>query len=274
MPLKGIDYAFAPHPSPSQIKAAGMHWVGRYVSSYGPNDTNGKNLVPAEQKALHAAGLEIILFAEEGASRMLGGSAAGIQDAKHFEAVVKGLGMSGAVMFSCADWDAAPGQQTQISAYLDGAASVVGRDRTGIYGSFYVVRRCLDGGKARYACQTVAWSGGQWEPRAHIRQHLQVRVGGVSVDLDEAMRDDFGQWPRPPKPVQAPAKPARRTADGRRSLRVLAHAEGTSVNRALWLMAHDPDKVKKGDWGALQKEYLGADDFDRPAPKGMVYWVG
>jgi hypothetical protein len=270
--MRGIDYAFSPHPPAAAIQAAGFGFVGRYVSSYAPNDTNGKNLPPGECRNLLAAGLGIVLFCEESASRMLGGHPAGVADAQHFDDVTKALGMPGIPAYYAADFDAAPGTQTAINAYLDGASSVRGHALTGIYGGYYVVKRTLDAGKATYACQTVAWSGGQWDGRA---QHLQIRVAGVSVDLDDSTAPDFGQWPRPqPHDHAAPDPPVARTAGGKESLRQAAHHESTSVPRALWLMAHDPDKAERGRWGRLQLGYLAAEDWDAPMPSGMTYWVG
>lgn len=154
-----VDYAFGAHPPVSVLKDHHVVAVGRYVSSLPANDGNGKNLIPSEKNALHAGGIGIVLFAEEGAQRMLGGHPAGAADARHFGAVVKALGMDGAVMFGAADWDAAPGDQPEIDAYLDGAASVLGRGRTGIYGGFWPVNRALNAGKASFAVQTYAWSG-------------------------------------------------------------------------------------------------------------------
>lgn len=217
----GADYAFYAHPPVDALSAAGIAFVGRYVSTYGPNDRNGKNLIPSEFHALRAAGLEIILFAEEGAQRMRQGRSAGVADAQHFDAVAKALGMDGAVMVSCADWDAAPGEQGLINAYQDGVTSVLGHDRTGIYGSYYVVKRTLDAGKAAWAVQCAAWSAipAAYDPppgavkvrlgtydyrlfdkRAKVRQYLGLVIGGVPCDKLWAEPGDYGQWPRPKEP--------------------------------------------------------------------------
>lgn len=214
----GVDYAFYPHPPLDAIGDAGAGFVGRYVSSFGPSDKNGKNLIPSEFRALRAAGLEIILYAEEGAQRMRQGRSAGVADAQHFDAVTKALGMDGAVMISCADWDAAPGEQGLINAYQDGVISVLGHDRTGIYGSYYVVKRTMDAGKAAWAVQCAAWSSfpATYDPppgavkvrlgtydyrlfdkRAKVRQYLGLVIGGVPCDRLWAEPGDFGQWPRP-----------------------------------------------------------------------------
>lgn len=234
----GVDYAFgdpkvwASAAWIAALEQAGVKWVGRYVSAAAANDGNGKNLLPAEQKALHAAGLGIVLFAEEGATRMLGGHPAGVADAVHFGAVANALGMRGAVMFSCADFDATPAQQAALNDYQDGAESVLGSfDRVGIYGGYYVVNRTLNAGKAKYACQTMAWSsttkdyapapdhavkvaigsGYYWfDVRAGIRQGLQKLILAHEVDADQAVKADFGQWPRPVV-TPPPPPPATRT---------------------------------------------------------------
>jgi glycoside hydrolase-like protein len=289
--FKGVDYAFLPHPSPAAMKAAGVVFVGRYVSSFGPNDTNGKNLIPAEKTALLAAGLQIILFAEEASGRMLGGRSAGVADAEHFDAVTKALGLAGIAMYCAADFDASPTQQVPINNYLDGAASVIGRSRTGIYGSYYVVKRALDAAKATYACQTLAWSGppqrhdphtfwdavGQtnWDTRAQVRQHLQIRVGSVSVDLDQAFATDYGQYPRPSKPIPPPASPIAVTANGSQSWRDLAHAHGTTVQRSVYLTAKNSTETSPE--GFPQPRIAAAisnGDWNAPLPQGVQIWVG
>jgi hypothetical protein len=194
----GYDYAFLPHPSISALKGAGATFVCRYISSYAPNDTNGKNLIPSEASALLSAGMQIALVAEEGANRMLSGNAAGIADAQHADAVVKGLGMPGLPIYFACDFDASLSDQTLINAYLDGAASVIGRGRVGIYGGYYPVSRALTAGKAIYAWQTYAWSGGLWDTRAQLRQVANgLTLNGASVDRDTSMVADFGQWPSP-----------------------------------------------------------------------------
>ena len=205
---KGIDFAFYPHPGITAIKADGDVFVCRYTSARLENDANGKNLTPSEKEALLAAGLSIVIVAEEGASRMLGGYAAGAVDARHADAVVKALGMAGLPVYFACDFDSTEGQQTAINAYLDGAASVIGRARVGIYGGYWPVKRALDAGKAEYAWQTYAWSGGQWDSRAQLRQVQNgVTIGGADCDRDTSMAADFGQFPRPAAPAPDPGPP-------------------------------------------------------------------
>jgi hypothetical protein len=90
-------------------------------------------------------------------------------------------------------FDAGPAQQPVINAYLDGVASVLGRDRTGAYAGHPVLSRLFDAGKITWGWQTHAWSDGRWEPRAGLRQtHNGISVGGQSCDRDEARRIGCG----------------------------------------------------------------------------------
>jgi hypothetical protein len=245
----GVDYAFNPHPSIAQLQRARVQFVCRYISSSAQNDQNGKNLIPGECKALLDGHIKIVVVVEEGASYMLGGHGAGVSAGRHADAVVKALHMPTIPVYIAADWDATPAQQGPINACLDGLASIVGRSRTGIYGGFYVCKRALDAGKAHWAWQTIAWSGGQWDRRAHIRQGLTFSLGGASVDHDQAMFSDFGQWPRPG--TAAPAKHDETAlhvhqADGKATIGHYAESRnehvGTFVDQCLHL---DPKRAEQ-----------------------------
>jgi hypothetical protein len=225
----GVDYAFNPHPSVSALKGAGVQFVARYISTSPANDTNGKNLMPAECKSLLGAGLKVCVVVEEGASFMLGGHPAGVSAAHHADAVTKALGMGGIPVYIAADFDAAPAQQPAINACLDGMASVIGRGRTGLYGGYYVVKRAFDAGKCRYGWQTVAWSGGQWDRRAQIRQGLSFSLGGASVDHDQANYDDYGQWPRPKAPAPPAAGLTQHLTDGKQTIGQIAASRSIPV---------------------------------------------
>jgi peptidoglycan hydrolase-like protein with peptidoglycan-binding domain len=167
--------------------------------------------VKPELDAAVAAGLAVVAVWETTATRMLAGHPAGAADAAEADGRLAALGMAGAPVYFACDFDAAPGHQAAISAYLDGAASVVGLGRTGIYSGYYPLKRAFDAGKVTYGWQTYAWSGGLWDARAQLRQtHNGVTVAGVSADWDVSEAPDFGQWPRPgPAPVPKPQpKPA------------------------------------------------------------------
>lgn len=190
---KGLDYAWPPHPPIVAMKAAGITFVVRYLSL-----DPAKNLSAPERDALLGAGIRIALVWETTARRMLSGRDAGKTDALKADAQAFALHMAGIPVYFACDFDATPADQILINAYLDGVADSIGRGRTGIYGGYWPLSRALDAGKAKWAWQTYAWSGGRWDDRAQLRQVLNgIKIGGVAVDLDEAHAPDFGQWPRP-----------------------------------------------------------------------------
>jgi hypothetical protein len=191
--LRGLDYAGGIPPA-AAISAAGYRFVVRYLTPGGPA-LPGKLLTRAEYASLIAAGVAVTVNWETSAIRMKGGHDAGVADARDADAAARKIGHpSSKPIYFSADWDTTPADQIAIDAYLRGAAEVLGPDRVGVYGSYYVVKRCLDNGTARWAWQTLAWSGGQTDPRAHIFQRIgTVFIAGVPCDINESNADYFGQ---------------------------------------------------------------------------------
>lgn len=197
--IPGVDYAWS-HPGGAALQQAGKTFACRYLSPDG-----SKNLTRAEADDLAAHDVWAVVVWESTATRARAGYSVGIADAKTAAAQAAECGMpSTRPIFFAVDFDATPGDQAAINAYLDGAASVLGRNRVGVYGGYYPVKRALDAGKAVWAWQTVAWSGGQWDPRAVIRQGAQTSINGVSCDLDTALAADYGQWMPGKTPVEDP----------------------------------------------------------------------
>lgn len=208
----GVDYAWG-RPSASALQAAGVAFAARYLS----HDTS-KALDRAEADDLAAHGIWIAVVFEDGAQRPLAGYAAGAADAQFAAVQAAAAGMPpGRPIYFAADFDVTPQQQTAVNAYLAGAASALGAQRVGIYGGYYTVKRALDAGAAAWGWQTVGWSGGQWDPRAALRQPgSTVTIGGVQCDTDTAQAADFGQWQPGRTPTSTPtatAAPATPTGD-------------------------------------------------------------
>lgn len=191
MTVYGVDYAWG-RPGAAALIRAGKRFACRYLS----HDTTGKNLDRQEARELSAAGLGIVCVWESTADRALDGRGAGADDAATAARQARSLGMpDDRPIYFAVDFDASPGQQGAINAYLDAAASVIGRDRVGIYGGYWPVSRALDAGKATWAWQTYAWSGGVWDHRAQLQQYSNDHViNGVGLDLDRATTADYGQW--------------------------------------------------------------------------------
>jgi hypothetical protein len=196
MAVPGIDIAWE-RPTIAQIKATGAQWVARYLSP-----DHSKNLTAAEVHDYPAAGLAIVTVYESTAGRATQGRAAGVADARLAESQRSALGLPADhvhhfAVDSDVSWDS-------VRAYFDGAASVVGPDRTGCYGGLHVIQGAHAHG-IRYLWQTVAWSGGVWFPQATIRQPGGTLLAGAA-DVDYAEATDFGQYPRPvPEDIVTPA---------------------------------------------------------------------
>jgi hypothetical protein len=190
---QGIDCA-SPITNPAALKKAGKSFACRYLSTPG----NAKNLTKGEADGLKRAGVGIVCVFETTADRALSGHAGGVLDAHaaRTQASVCGMPAQRPVYFAV-DFDAT-GHTKLVLDYLVGAATVLGRGNTGVYGGLAAVKAALDANVCRYAWQTYAWSGGKWDPRAHIQQYQNgVIVAGISADLDRATTTDFGQWPAP-----------------------------------------------------------------------------
>lgn len=186
----GLDYVAG--PSPTMLKAQGVTFVCRYLSKVNAL-TVRKILTASEAKALSQAGISIVSNYEWYANRALEGVASGVTDAQIAQSQHSECGgpPDKPIYFSV-DCDCA-GEQTV--EYFKGVASVLGLDRTGVYGSYRVVKYLLDNGLIKWVWQTYAWSGGAWDSRANIKQYRNgVILAGHSVDYDESTGSDFGQW--------------------------------------------------------------------------------
>ena len=192
---RGLDFAWS-RPGVAAILAGGFDFVLRYLSY----DTTGKNLTRKEADSYRSHGIDVVSNWEYAADAALRGRGQGALDAA--EAQRQHLACGGdprAPIYFSVDFDATEAQQFTIDQYLTGAANVIGLDRVGVYGGYWIVRRCLNNGSARWGWQTFAWSGGLWDPRAHVRQvDNGVMVNGADCDIDETDVANFGQWFAPP----------------------------------------------------------------------------
>jgi hypothetical protein len=188
-----IDYAWG-RPSVASLRAAAAIAVCRYLSY----DQTGKTLTRIEADGLRASGIDIVSNWEQAGSwaEYSGGQAVGRTHAA--TAAVQHItcgGPPGRPIYFSTDWDVTAGQLATVADYYRGVASVIGLSRTGAYGGLRVIRYLFDQHVITWGWQTYAWSGGQWDPRAQLRQIQNgVRIGGVDCDLDESMAADFGQW--------------------------------------------------------------------------------
>lgn len=189
MTIFGVDYAWE-RPSITALTRAGVQFACRYLS-HDP----GKNLTRAEASALAAAKIWSVVVWETTAKRALAGKAAGAADATAALAQARTCGMpANRPIYFAVDWDVTSSQIPAVNAYLDGAASVLGKANTGIYGGYRAVNAAL-GAHCAWGWQTYAWSSGRWVGEAQLQQYKNdVTLSGVSLDYDRATKTDYGQW--------------------------------------------------------------------------------
>jgi peptidoglycan hydrolase-like protein with peptidoglycan-binding domain len=275
MTTEGVDYAWG-RPGAAALKAAGKTFAMRYLS----HSTSGKNLTKSEATSLSSAGIDLGVVWETTSSRAKAGYAAGQQDAKDADAQAKACGMpNGKPIYFAVDFDASPGDKAAILNYFKGVASVIGKNRTGMYGGYYPIKWAFDAGDIAYGWQTYAWSGGKWDSRAQLRQYSNDHViGGVGLDYDRSVKSDFGQWrvggapvPKPPTPhVTAPPFPGR-------TLTQPPAMSGTDVRTWQTQMAHRKWKIKvDGVYGPASekvcREFQGEKHLAVDGKVGPVTW--
>ena len=206
--MEGVDLATPLSATGvARLRLAGKKFVARYLAPSG-SSYDWKRLRRSEVLALRAARMGLVCVWETSANRALAGQTAGQSDARAAWALLKELGIPGAVVYFAVDFDARPEDQVRINAYLRGAGTVLGVGRVGVYGGYWPVKRAMDAKVARYGWQTYAWSGGNRDRRAQVYQYRNgVRLAGYTVDLDRTYSDDYGNAFAKAKPTPKP-KPA------------------------------------------------------------------
>jgi hypothetical protein len=189
-PIQGCDYSFA-RPTPSSLVSMGYQFVARYLSGA---PASGKDLTASEMQSLEAGGLDIVLTWETDGTDCQNGMSAGVSDAQAAEAEVESIGApTNRPIYFAVDFDADSSDASACNAYFQGVASVIGLNRTGVYGGYYIVNELMSGGLATWGWQTYAWSNGQWDSAAQLRQ-TDDGVDNDELDADEGMVADFGQF--------------------------------------------------------------------------------
>lgn len=193
----GVDAAS--NISLATLRAQGASFVCCYLAPY-PSQS-WKIRTPAEIKAYLDAGINVV-FNWESDGLPDAGRQTGIDAAHQAQALLNDRRCPDApVLFTFADSSTA--DPNAVRAAIDGAVSVMGWDRVGAYGDVAIIAHLAGGNACHYYWQTYAWSNGQWDPRAQLRQWKNTST----LDYDEAWAIDFGQYPRPaaPHPSGGPA---------------------------------------------------------------------
>lgn len=187
-----LDYSLA-RPDPAAIVAAGYVGVLRYVA---PAMDAPKIIYQPEYAALLSHGLKVVLNWEWYADRPREGAAAGTADAQEALRQADALGYTGAIYFSV-DYNAPDSDQPAINAYFQACAQVIGLNRLGAYGGYWPLSRLFDAGLIVYGWQTLAWSGGKRESRAHLYQNGAQALG--ACDVNDVLKSDWAGGNMVPK---------------------------------------------------------------------------
>src|SRR5580693_2283263 len=215
--IRLIDFAERRIP-PDQIKSAGYAGVVNYVSESRPGaNFEAKPITRDYADALRAAGLHIVSNFQYGKpgwpdpSDFTRGSDGGVADAQTALRLHAAAGGSNsAPIFFSVDDDIGLDTWNSLAVnWFRGINSVLGVQRTGIYGHFqacgWAIRDGVIGNSStagyRWAWETKTWSHGQREPTAVLYQevlnsafNLGPPLGDTNVDVDEVLATDFGQW--------------------------------------------------------------------------------
>lgn len=204
--------------APDLIKAAGFDGALVYVSELRPGaDFDFKPVTREYADGFRAAGLHVVSCYQYGKpgwptpsdfTRGYDGGVADAQTALRLHGAAGGP--DSAPIFFSVDEDINLATWKSVAVeWLRGINSVLGVDRTGVYGHSGVCAWAIDDGVIGtsttaghwWAWQTRAWSNGEREPRAVLFQSVVVSgsepgvaMGGTHVDVDEVLAADFGQW--------------------------------------------------------------------------------
>jgi hypothetical protein len=193
------DYSFA-RPDLAQLKAEGVVGVFRYLSPDDQN-THGKILFPPEKNMLLAAGFDITLNFEWYQGRCNEGANAGMADGATALAQAKALGYpeGKCIYFS---HDTGTYNWAQIESYFRAVKTALGGYyKIGCYGSYDLCTHLESQGLVDHSWQTLAWSGGQRDPKAVIYQN-GVQLQGGAADVDIVTSTDISSWLDGPAPTK------------------------------------------------------------------------
>lgn len=244
----GADYSAA-ELSPAELESFTQYEL-RFLIRYIGWADNPKCIshYPGAYQKLVSSGRIVLLVIEEGHTDPAGGYAGGVAMAHRAVQDAGSIGYPDTLpIFFCADdWLALNNIPVATAmSYLDGAASVVGRRRTGAYGFRDFIQAAKAGGHAEWLwlCGTAPAAGEVAQGWPHFYQWNNgfIYPAGLQADLDWAYPGvlDAVQAGAPPpahfSPAPPPPGPVYITADGTSTLAQLAaqhHAQPSGMLRA------------------------------------------
>ncbi|WP_280333098.1 glycoside hydrolase domain-containing protein [Nocardia wallacei] len=206
--MRLIDHAAA-RVGADACRDAGYQGAIRYLVNSPDRGLPNKILTPEEAARYLELGMPLCSNWQRGKGPTADwrrGYDGGVEDARDAQAEHKRCGgPDTAPIFFSIDEDVSVSQWNALCApYLRGVASVIGKQRTGMYGGSkqcaWAIEDDLVGFSAtpgkRYLWQTRSWSNGEREAAAVLYQARidQDQINGIGIDVSEVLADDFGQW--------------------------------------------------------------------------------
>lgn len=191
-----VDYSGAKRTGPQVANTRA--WVGgplitgaiRYIDA--PNLLGTKHTNKAEYDSLIQAGLKVRLVMQVNTKDADGGYNRGVEYATRAKAGADYLGYTGVIFFTN-DRTEVP-DPSAWRAYLDGAASVLGKDRVGAYG----FRNALTAAQGHASAFWQAGAESQLVDHANYYQWNNGRtyIDGLEADVNKVIRDYVpgGDW--------------------------------------------------------------------------------
>ncbi|GAA1951547.1 glycoside hydrolase domain-containing protein [Amycolatopsis minnesotensis] len=178
----GLDYSAGRIPGRA-IRSAGHSFAIRYAGTPGRT----KNIKAAEYADLVASGVTVWLVYENGINDAMGGFRGGVAAARAARADADAIGYPNGPIFFCADRHLAPGEVGTALTYLDGAASVLGRESVGAYGFSEFINPARDGGRAAFFWQCGSRSAVRPGVHVYQRNNGTAQVGGIKCDINDLL---------------------------------------------------------------------------------------
>lgn len=203
-----IDEAWS-RADPAKLRAAGYVGVMLYIS----RDASKCPSI-ADIAAIHAQDMGVGFVFEDGATRALGGAAAGTADGIFATAWANAHGVpTTTAIYAAVDFGASPSQLPTVLAYLGAFAKAVAPRSGRGYGDAALMQSGYVAGMAP-GWQTSAWSGSTVSSHAVLYQRTSHTLPNVPGSYDEDVElGDAGLWLPTAAPAPTPPPVASKGSD-------------------------------------------------------------
>lgn len=204
-----IDYS-AMVPAARDVKSKGFVGAMRYISPAREAWMKGKPLSKKELDDYKANDMQVGFIWQNQKNDWTAGYVGGVADARAAQKKMEDLGHPNAVIYCAIDNNLAQSSKDALNVwnktaaeYVKGFQSVIGKERTGLYGNYFVIAWAIEDNLGTYYWQHN-WTNtnsetGQLERRIHPSAHLhqyEIDIKGVlpeAIDRNRVLKPYFGQ---------------------------------------------------------------------------------